>query len=111
MRWRRWARGFVFGQVTGVLFALGYFQCLALEKTEPSFTNDVIEGITSGLFSAVIWAMAFALAERFVDSRSAIASGLLATIFFNNPGETWLIPFAVLWIAYGWMRRRSQPVG
>ncbi len=111
MRWRRWARGFVFGQVTGVLMAVGFFEYLGFEKAPPSFTGDVIEGTTSGLFSAVIWAMAFALAERFGDSRSAIASGLLATIFFNNPGKTWLIPFAVLWITYGWMRHRSQPVG
>jgi hypothetical protein len=94
-----------------VLFALAFFEYLAFQKAAPSFTGDMIHGITSGLFSAVIWAMAFALAERFADSRSAIASGLLATIFFNNPGKTWLIPFAVLWIAYGWMRRRSQPVG
>ena len=54
--------------------------------------------------------MAFALAEYFGDSLSAIASGLLVTIFLNDPGKTWFIPFAVLWIAYGWMRYRSQPV-
>jgi class 3 adenylate cyclase len=111
MRWGRWARGFVFGQITGIIIAVGYFEHLALGKTGPSFTGDAIQGITSGLFSAVLWAMAFALAERFADSRSAIASGLLATIFLNYPGKTSLIPFAVLWIAYGWMRRRSQPVG
>jgi class 3 adenylate cyclase len=111
MRWRRWARGFVFGQVTGVIVGLGFFECLALQKSPPSFTGDVINGLTSGLLSAVVWAMAFALAERFADSRSAIASGLLVTILINNPGKTWLIPFAVLWIAYGWMRRRPQAVG
>jgi hypothetical protein len=111
MRWRRWARGFVFGQITGVLFGLSSFEYLAFGRTAHSFAYDVLEGITSGFFSAVIWAMAFALAERFADSRSAIAAGLLATIFFNNPGKTWFIPFAVLWIAYGWMRRRPQLVG
>ena len=111
MRWRRWARGFVFGQVTGVLIGLGLFEYIGFEKAPPSFAGDVIKGITGGLFSAVIWAMAFALAEHFGDSRSAIASGLLVTIFFNNPGKTWFIPFAVLWITYGWMRHRSQPIG
>src|ERR1043166_1294686 len=111
MRWRRWARGFVFGQVIGIVIGLGFFEHLAFAKTPPSFTGDVINGITSGLFSAVVWAMAFALAERFGDSRSAIASGLLLTIVLNNPGKTWIIPFAVLWIAYGWMRYKSRPVG
>ena len=111
MRWRRWARGFVFGQVTGVLIGLGLFAYNGFQKGPPFFTGDIINGITDGLFSAVIWAMAFALAEYFGDSRSAIASGLLVTIFLNNPGKTWLIPFAVLWIAYGWMRHRSQPGG
>jgi class 3 adenylate cyclase len=109
MRWRRWARGFVFGQVTGIVIGLGFFAHLAFGKP-PSFSGDIISGITSGLFSAVVWAMAFALAERFGDSRSAIASGLLLTIVFNYPGGTWLIPFAVIWIAYGWMRYKSQPV-
>jgi class 3 adenylate cyclase len=111
MRWRRWARGFVFGQVIGVLVGLGVFEYLAFQKGPPFFTGDVINGVTSGLSSAVVWAMAFALAERFGDSRSAIASGLLITILLNNPGKTWLIPFAVLWITYGWMRHKSQPVG
>ena len=112
MRWRRWARGFVFGQLTGLLIGLGLFAHLAFEKAPPSFTGDFINGITGGLFSAVVWAMAFALAEYFGDSRSAIASGLLVTIFLNDPGKTWfIIPFAILWIAYGWMRHRSQSVG
>jgi class 3 adenylate cyclase len=111
MRWRRCARGFVFGQVTGIVIGLGFFEHLAFGKAPSSFTGDVVNGITSGLFSAVVWAMAFALAEWFGDSRSAIASGLLLTIVLNNPGKTWLIPFAVLWIAYGWMRHKSQLVG
>jgi len=110
MRWRRWARGFVFGQVTGVLIGLGFFGYLAFEEAPPSFTGDVVSGLTSGLLSGVLWAMAFALAERFGDARSAIASGLLVTIVINNPGKTWFIPFAALWIAYGWMRYRSNPV-
>jgi hypothetical protein len=110
MRWRRWARGFVFGQIIGIIIGLGVFERLALGRT-PSFTGDIISGITSGLFSAVVWAMAFALAEQFGDSRSAIASGLLLTIVLNNPGKTWLIPFAVIWIAYGWMRHKSQSFG
>jgi class 3 adenylate cyclase len=110
MRWRRWARGFVFGQVTGVLIGLGLFAYIGFQKAPPSFTGDLINGITTGFLSAVVWAMAFALAERFGDSRSAIASGLLVTIFLNNPGKTWLIPFAVLWITYGWMRHRSNPL-
>jgi class 3 adenylate cyclase len=110
MRWGRWARGFVFGQVTGVVIGLGLFEYLAFENAPPSFTGDVINGLTGGLFSAVVWAMAFALAERFGDSRSAIAAGLLVSIVLNNPGKTWFIPFAALWIAYAWMRHRSQPV-
>ena len=87
-----WARGFVFGQITGVLFALGFFEYLAFRKAAPSFTGDVIEGITSGLFSAVIWAMAFALAERFADSRSAIASGLLAPSSSTTPARLGSFP-------------------
>jgi class 3 adenylate cyclase len=106
MRWRRWARGFVFGQVTGIVIGLGFYEYLALENAPPSFIGDLVNGITGGLFSAVVWAMAFALAERFGDSRSAIASGLLMTIAINYPGNTWLIPFVVLWITYGWMGRR-----
>ena len=111
MRWRRWARGFVFGQVTGILIGLGLFAYIGFEKAPPSFAGEFINGITGGLFSAVVWAMAFALAEYFGDSRSAIASGLLVTIFLNDPGKTWFIPFAILWITYGWMRHRSQPIG
>ena len=53
--------------------------------------------------------MAFALAETVGDTRSAIAAGLLITIAINKPGNTWLIPFAVLWAIYAWMRYRSQP--
>jgi hypothetical protein len=111
MRWRRWARGFVFGQIIGILIGLGFFEHLAFAKAPPPFTGDIINGITSGLFSAVVRAMAFGVAERFGDSRSAIASGLLLTIVLNNPGKTWLIPFAILWITYGWMRHRSQSGG
>jgi class 3 adenylate cyclase len=111
MRWRRWARGFVFGQIIGIVIGLGLLERLTFGKAPPTFTGDVISGVTNGLFSAVVWAMAFALAERFGDSRAAIASGLLLTIVLNNPGKTWIIPFAIIWITYGWMRHRSQAVG
>lgn len=111
MRWRRWSRGFVFGQVIGVLIGLGLFESLVLGKLPPSFIGGLINGVINGLFSAVVWAMAFALAERFADSRSAIASGLLLTIVLNYPGTASLIPFAILWVTYGWMRYRSQAGG
>jgi hypothetical protein len=108
MRWRRWARGFVFGQVIGMLVGFGIFEFRTLKGD--SFASDLANGITGGLFSAVVWAMAFALAESLGDTRSAIAAGLLVTIAINKPGQAWLIPFAVLWATYAWMRYRSQPV-
>jgi hypothetical protein len=48
------------------------------------------------------------LAEKLGDSRSAIAAGLLVTIALNDPGRAWVVPFAVLWITYAWMRWRHS---
>jgi hypothetical protein len=90
---------------------LVFFECFTFEKAPLFFTGDITNGITRGILSAVVWAMAFTVAEWFGDSRSAIASDLVITIALNNPGKTWLIPFAVIWIAYSWMRRRSQLPG
>ncbi len=111
MRWRRWARGFVFGQATGLLIGLGFYSILSTPESTAFFGRDVINGLTSGFFAAVVWAMAFALAETLGDPRAAIASGLLFTIVLNSPGYLWPIPFVTLWITYGWMRRRSLRSG
>lgn len=110
MRWRRWSRGFVFGQIIGVLIGLGYFESLSWNDSGTSFQHDSINGVTNGLFSAVVWAMAFALGERMADARAAIAAGLLVTIAINNPGRSWLIPFFILWATYAWMRRREPTI-
>ena len=84
MRWRRWARGFVFGQVTGILIGLGLFAYIGFGKAPPSFAGKVINGITGGLFSAIIWAMAFALADssatRALPSPPACSSRSSSTI-------------------------------
>jgi class 3 adenylate cyclase len=114
MRWRRWARGFVFGQIIGLIVGAGYLAAFNPHVSAHPVIRDIISGTRSGLFSAVVWAMAFALAEALGDSRAAIASGLLVTIALNDPGRAWVIPFVVLWITYGWMRYRagapSQPL-
>lgn len=107
MRWRRWSRGFVFGQVIGALIGAGNFGIFSVTHLASPLEHEILYGITSGLFTAVVWAMAFALAETLGDARSAIASGLLVTIALNDQGQTWLVPFVVLWATYGWMRYRS----
>ncbi|MGI8890391.1 MAG: hypothetical protein ACR2G0_06355 [Chthoniobacterales bacterium] len=107
MRWGRWARGFVFGQVIALLVGLGFYVILSQAVPAGSLGQDLVNGVTSGLFSAVVWAMAFALAETLGDPRAAIASGLLVTIALNSPGYLWPIPFVILWVTYGWMRGRS----
>jgi class 3 adenylate cyclase len=107
VRWRRWARGFVFGQAIGLLIGGAYYFAADQRSAMPVVLHDIITGFTSGLFSAVLWAMAFAVAEKFGDSRAAIASGLLVTIALNDPGKAWVIPFVVLWVTYAWMRWRS----
>jgi hypothetical protein len=111
VRWRRWARGFVFGQIIGLIVGAAYFAVSGKTSIMPRVLHDIVSGFTSGIFSAVVWAMAFAVAEKLGDSRAAIASGLLVTIALNDPGKAWVIPFVVLWVTYGWMRWRAPNRG
>jgi class 3 adenylate cyclase len=108
MRWRRWARGFVFGQVIGVFIGAVHFAIASPPLLASHIGRQMLGGFASGLFSAVVWAMGFALAEKVGDSRSAIAAGLLVTIALNDPGKAWVVPFGVLWITYAWMRWRHS---
>ncbi len=108
MRWRRWARGFVFGQVIGVVIGAVHFAIASPPLVASRIGRQMLGGFATGLFSAVVWAMGFALAEKLGDSRSAIAAGLLVTIALNDPGKAWVVPFAVLWVTYAWMRRRHS---
>ena len=68
-------------------------------------------GLASGLTSGVLWASAFAIAEKIAGARSAIAAGLLITVLLNIPdvrvGWWWLLPQIALWTTYAVVRRHS----
>jgi len=67
--------------------------------------------LVNGLTSGVLWASAFAIADKIAGARAAIASGLLITALLNIPdvGVGWwgLLPLIALWTTYAVVRRHS----
>jgi hypothetical protein len=106
LRWKRWSRGFVLGQVLGVLGAGGYFAIAG--ATGESFLLRLQQGISNGIGDAIWWGLAFALAERMSGARAAIIAGLLLSAFKNIVPTPWtLLPLVALGTTYAILRRRS----
>jgi class 3 adenylate cyclase len=106
LRWKRWSRGFVLGQVLGVLAAGGYFAIA--EATGESFLLRLQRGISNGIGDAIWWGLAFALAERMSGARAAIIAGLLLSALKNVVPTPWtLLPVVALGTTYAILRRRS----
>jgi class 3 adenylate cyclase len=106
LRWKRWSRGFVLGQVMGVLAAVGYYAIAGV--TGGNFLVRLQQGISNGIGDAIWWGLAFALAERMSGARAAIIAGLLLSAFKNIVPTPWtLLPLAALWTTYAIVRRRS----
>jgi class 3 adenylate cyclase len=106
VRWKRWSRGFVLGQVLGVLAAGGYFAIAG--ATGESFLLRLQQGISNGVGDAIWWGLAFALAEKMAGARAAIIAGLLLSAFKNIVPTPWaLLPLVALWTTYAIVRRRS----
>jgi len=111
MRWRRWSRGFAFGQLVGLLVAATSFIGGDIIKPGMPTRQSVGVGLVSGLTSGVLWASAFAIADKIAGARAAIAAGLLITALLNilGVGAGWwsLLPLIALWTTYAVVRRRS----
>jgi class 3 adenylate cyclase len=106
LRWKRWSRGFVLGQVLGVLAAAGYFATTG--ATGGSFLLRLQQGISNGVGDAIWWGLAFALAEKMSGARAAIIAGLLLSALKNVVPTPWtLLPLVALWTTYAIVRRRS----
>ncbi|HEV2804553.1 MAG TPA: adenylate/guanylate cyclase domain-containing protein [Chthoniobacterales bacterium] len=107
MRWRRWSRGFMFGQIISILAAVAW---LAITRTNAAHFPvwlAVADGFTGGLMSCVYWAIAFTIAERLGDSAAAISAGLMVTVILNAAGALSFIPLGVIWITYAVIRSRT----
>jgi hypothetical protein len=106
LRWKRWSRGFVLGQVLGVLGAAGYYAIAGV--TGGGFLLRLQQGISNGIGDAIVWGLAFALAERMSGARAAIMAGLLLSALKNIVPTLWtLLPLVALWTTYAMVRRRS----
>ncbi len=107
VRWKRWSRGFVLGQILGLLAAVGYFGIAG--ATGHGFLLRLQQGINNGVGDAIWWGLAFALAEKMAGARAAIIAGLLLSAFKNVVPNAWsLLPFVALWTTYAILRRRSR---
>lgn len=106
VRWKRWSRGFVLGQVMGVLAAGGYFAIAG--ATGENFLLRLQQGISNGAGDAIWWGLTFALGEKMAGARAAIIAGLLLSAFKNIVPTLWaLLPLVALWTTYAILRRRS----
>jgi hypothetical protein len=106
LRWKRWSRGFVFGQILGVLAAAGWMVIAGATDHSPLFRLQ--QGISNGLGDAIWWALAFAIGEKLGGARAAVIGALLCTISKNLVPTPWaLLPMIGLWTTYAFIRRRS----
>ena len=107
LRWKRWSRGFVLGQVLGVLAAGRYFAIAG--ATGDSFLLRLQQGISNGVSDAIWWGLTFALAEKMAGARAAIIAGLLLSAFKNIVPTPWtLLPLVALWTTYAILRRLAR---
>jgi hypothetical protein len=106
VRWKRWSRGFVLGQVLGILAAGGYFAIAG--ATGDSFLLRLQQGISNGVSDAIWWGLTFALGEKMAGARAAIIAGLLLSAFKYMAPTPWaLLPLVAIWTTYAILRRRS----
>jgi hypothetical protein len=106
LRWKRWSRGFVLGQVMGVLAAGNYF--VIAGATGGSFLLRLQEGIANGIGDGIWWGLSFAVAERMSGARAAIIAGLMLGALKNMVATPWtLLPWVALVTTYAILRRRS----
>lgn len=107
MRWRRWSRGFMFGQIISILAAAAWLASTRLNVAQFPVWCALANGFTGGVMSCVYWASAFTIAEKLGNLRAAIAGGLMITVILNAAGRLTLIPLVVVWIAYAVIRSHS----
>ena len=115
LRWRRWSRGFVLGQVLGLAgAAAGLFSAGAPGiRPDAAVSQMLAFGLFSGITSAAIWSAAFAVAEKLSGARAAVFAGLLVTSLSNiAPAEepsVWLfLPLLAIGGTYVVLRWRSS---
>ncbi len=106
LRWKRWSRGFVFGQLLGLIAAAGTISSVG--ATGENFMLMLQKGMNSGLGAAILWAAAFSLAEKIAGGRAAVMGGLMVTAFQNIVPTVWsFLPLVALWTTYAMLRRGS----
>ena len=106
LRWKRWSRGFVFGQLLGLVAAAGTISSVG--ATGENFMLMLQKGMNSGLGAAILWAAAFSLAEKIAGGRAAVMGGLMVTAFQNIVPTVWsFLPLVALWTTYAMLRRLS----
>ncbi len=108
LRWRRWSRGFMFGQAISAGAAALWLLGATATNSELTVGRVIITAFTGGLESCVYWATAFTIAERLGDARAAIAAGLMVTVILNATGVSSVVPLAAIWISYAVLRQRSD---
>jgi hypothetical protein len=106
LRWRQWSRGFVVGQVLGLL--AGAATISVAGATGTGFSFHLRQGIIYNLGNTVLWVTAFAVAEKIGGFRAAIIAGLMFAASQNIAQTLWsLLPLSALWLSYALIRRRS----
>lgn len=114
LRSKRWSRGFIFGQLLGLVAAAGTLSNIG--ATGDSFMLMLQRGVDYGLGNAVLWAAAFSIGEKMAGGRAAAMGGLMHIFFMgwlmlastNVVPTVWLLlPLVSLWTTYAIVRRRS----
>lgn len=106
LRWKRWSRGFVVGQVMGVLAGAAVISVAGAKGS--SGLLGFQQGVIYTLANSVLWATAFAVGEKLAGARAAVMAGLMFSAFNNITPTAWsLLPLVALWTAYVYIRRRS----
>ena len=106
LRWRQWSRGFVVGQVLGML--AGAATISVVGATGTGFYFHLRQGIIYNLGNTVLWVTAFAVAEKIGGFRAAILAGLMFAASQNIAQTLWsILPLSALWLSYALIRRRS----
>ncbi|MEP6956436.1 MAG: hypothetical protein ABI883_06390 [Chthoniobacterales bacterium] len=92
LRWGRCSRGFVFGQVLGIIGGLGTMATIRSSGSDAPL-HLLREGLVSGLGNAVLWALAFAIGEKIAGARAAKIAAVMTSILkdFASLGRSSLI--------------------
>ncbi|MDQ3198508.1 MAG: hypothetical protein M3Q46_04855 [Verrucomicrobiota bacterium] len=106
LRWRQWSRGFVVGQVLGMLAGAATISVAGAAGT--GFSFHLRQGIVYNLGNTVLWVTAFAVAEKIGGFRAAIMAGLMLATFQDITKTLWsILPIVALWLSYALIRRGS----